>query len=326
MHALIAFSRPFTLVAPMLGVVSGALTAIASKHSARPEDAWSWDTFMLIAIASVAAALLNAASNGINQIYDLEIDRVNKPDRPLVTGALSLKAAYIFTIVMYVISVAMTWIVIPDPTLSWYERLTAPWYRHECFYFYLLAAIFTLIYSVPAFGRTKRLTYGANLTIAIPRGLMLKVAGWSVMASVMHIEPWFIGACFFLFLIGAASTKDFSDLEGDRQGGCNTLPNRFGVTRAAWMIAPTFILPWFLIPIGVYWAPDGETPVLSGDPILLNIFALSLILWGSYTVYLILRDPEALSRDENHPSWRQMYLMMFWAQIGFACAYLFRLS
>jgi len=29
------------------------------------------------------AAVLNGASNGINQIYDLAIDRVNKPKRPI---------------------------------------------------------------------------------------------------------------------------------------------------------------------------------------------------------------------------------------------------
>jgi hypothetical protein len=39
-------------------------------------------------------------------------------------------------------------------------------------------------------------------------------------------------------------------------------------------------------------------------------------------VYLILREPEALARTENHPSWTHMYLMMLTAQIGFAVAYL----
>ena len=47
-----------------------------------------------------------------------------------------------------------------------------------------------------------------------------------------------------------------------------------------------------------------------------------LTLWGIYTVYLLLRDPDELTRSENHPSWRHMYLMMMAAQIGFAVAYL----
>jgi hypothetical protein len=47
-----------------------------------------------------------------------------------------------------------------------------------------------------------------------------------------------------------------------------------------------------------------------------------LAVWGCYTVYLILRDPEDLAKVENHPSWTHMYLMMMAAQIGFAAAYL----
>ena len=90
----IKFSRPFTLIAPMLGVVSGALTAYGSAHSPYRNQPFRWEMFWLIAIASLAAGWLNAASNGVNQIYDLEIDRVNKPNRPLVDGSLSLRAAW----------------------------------------------------------------------------------------------------------------------------------------------------------------------------------------------------------------------------------------
>jgi len=321
MMKYVEFARPFTLIAPMLGVISGALTAWGSTYSPR-KGHFGWEEFGLIAVAALAAAILNAASNGVNQVYDLEIDRANKPNRPLVTGKLSHSQAMKFTIITYVVSVAMTWIVVPEPAYdNLWSLLTAPFSSHECIWFYFLAAIFTLMYSAPAFGRTKRLTFGANLTIAIPRGLMLKVAGWSVMASVWHVEPWYIGAIFFFFLIGAATTKDFSDMVGDKAGGCATLPNRFGVRRAAYMIAPCFVLPWLLIPLGLLIKPGG-VPILSGDFHLLMGLGLSLTLWGSYTVYLMLRDPDALSRVENHPSWKHMYLMMFWAQIGFALAYI----
>lgn len=323
MRVYLQFARPFTLIAPILGVVSGALTAYGSQHSLR--DSFGTTELWLVVIAALAAALLNAANNGINQIYDLEIDRINKPDRPLTSGAMSMKQAGWFTAILYVLSVAVTWIVVPHPDqVTWTDRLTAPFRYHECSWFYALAAMFTLIYSMPSLGRTKQRTWGANITIAIPRGWMLKVAGWSVLASIWHWEPWYIGFIFFLFLIGAASTKDFSDMEGDRQGNCNTLPIRYGVRKAAYIIAPCFVLPWLLIPVGVWIDTPGGTPLLSGDPILLYLFAASLIIWGSYTLYLILRDPEALSRVENHPSWKHMYLMMFWAQTGFALAYLFK--
>jgi len=324
MRRYIAFSRPFTLLAPMLGVVSGALTAWGSKHSLR--GGFGWEELALIAVASLAAGLLNAASNGANQYFDLEIDRINKPHRPLVTGALDAKGAMIFIVIAYLLSVSATWAVVPRPEYeTWAARLAAPIAHHECFFFYVVAAAFTLVYSAPAFGRTKRMTLGANLTMAIPRGLMLKVAGWSVLASIWHWEPWYIGLIFFLFVLGASSTKDFSDMEGDRLGGCNTLPIRFGVRRAAYMTAPFFVIPWLLIPLGLAIKPNGTEPLLTGDPVLLAVFAASLVVWGCYTVYLILRDPESLSRVENHPSWKHMYLMMAWAQVGFALSYLIRL-
>ena len=98
------------------------------------------------------------------------------------------------------------------------------------------------IYSVPPL-RTKRLGIWANVTIAIPRGVLLKVAGWSSVKTIVGLEPWYIGAIFGLFLLGASTTKDFADMEGDARGGCRTLPIIYGVRRAAWMISPSFVVP-----------------------------------------------------------------------------------
>ena len=41
-------------------------------------------------------------------------------------------------------------------------------------------------------------------------------------------------------------------MEGDRRGGCRTLPIVYGVRRAAWMISPSFVLPFLLINIGTF--------------------------------------------------------------------------
>ena len=76
-------------------------------------------------------------------------------------------------------------------------------------------SICTYIYSVPPL-RTKREGIWANVTIAIPRGVLLKVAGWSSVKTIVGLEPWYIGAIFGLFLLGASTTKDFADMEGTR--------------------------------------------------------------------------------------------------------------
>jgi 4-hydroxybenzoate polyprenyltransferase len=292
-------ARPFTLVAPALGFFSGALTAVG----AAPREVWTPSLLLFPFVGSLMAATLNGGNNALNQIYDLEIDRVNKPRRPLPSGRLTVAQAWGFTAITYALSLLLAWLV-------------APAGRHECFWLVLAAVVCTLLYSVPPF-RTKRLGVWANVTIAIPRGTLLKVAGWSSVKTIVGVEPWFIGAIFGLFLLGATTTKDFADMEGDRSGGCRTLPIQFGVRRAAWMISPSFVVPFLLIPIG------ARLGILTGRFWPLQTLGAVMTAYGIYVCYLMLRRPEELAVEENHVSWAHMYRMMFVAQIGFALAYLF---
>jgi 4-hydroxybenzoate polyprenyltransferase len=317
-------ARPFTLLPPLLGIVSGAVCAFGSVHNPDPDRRLTLSVLLTVALGSLCASFLNAASNALNQITDLEIDRVNKPKRPLVTGALSIPEAWRFTLLTYLLAIVPTWWVVVYPHVTWGDKLRAPLGDHQTFFIYLLGLLFTLVYSMPEFGRSKARGMLANLTIAIPRGCLLKVAGWAMVARVGYTEPWFIGGIFGLFLIGASSTKDFADIEGDRAGGCKTLPILHGPRKAAWIIAPFFVFPWLLLPVGAY-VRDPQNPahaILTGNPVLLAGLGVLLTLWGTYTVYLLLRDPDELTRSENHPSWKHMYLMMMAAQVGFALAYL----
>jgi 4-hydroxybenzoate polyprenyltransferase len=298
-RVLLEFSRPFTLVAPALGFASGAATAAG----AAPPESWSPALLIYPLIGLVMAAVLNAASNALNQIYDLEIDRINKPRRPLPSGKLSLQNAWAFTYITYAIALVLAWFVSPAG-------------RHECFWIVVVATIITILYSAPPF-RTKRLGIWANVTIAIPRGVLLKVAGWSAVKTIAGTEPWFIGAIFGLFLLGASTTKDFADMEGDARGGCRTLPIIYGVRRAAWMISPSFIVPFVMIAIGT------RARILTGTPALLYALSIVMTAYGAYVCYLMLRRPEDLAIEENHVSWAHMYRMMFVAQVGFALSYLF---
>ena len=311
----IALARPFTLLPPLLGIISGAVCAWGSAHNPDPSRRLTASVILTVALGSLCASFLNAASNAINQIYDLEIDRINKPSRPLVTGELSIPQAWRFTWIMYALAILPTWLVVVYPFTAWREKFFAPLSAHECFFIYIAGMIFTFVYSAPALGRTKRHAIGANLTIAIPRGCLLKVAGWTMVARAGTAEPWFIGAIFMVFLLGAASTKDFSDIEGDRAGGCRTLPIRYGVRNAAYMIAPFFVVPWLLMPLGT------RLGILTGNATFLVVLGIGLAVWGAYTAWLLVRNPDELTSTENHPSWRHMYLMMMAAQIGFALAY-----
>ena len=284
----IHLTRPFTLLAPTIGFLSGA--AIAARGMP-PAAAY---------IGAASAAILNAASNIINQYFDLEIDRINKPKRPLPSGRISIRAAWIFTILLYIASF-----------------VTAAMVNVQFLLIVLFTAVVTYAYSGPPF-RTKRWGILANLTIALPRGCLLMVAGWtSVRPDTMWTaEPWFIGMIFGLYVAGAATTKDFSDMKGDAEGGCRTLPIVYGVRNSAKIIAPFFVFPFLLMLVG------ASSGVLEGSKMILTLSGIALSVWGVYIAYLILRRPEELTLEANHVSWKHMYLMLVAGQVAFALAYI----
>lgn len=317
------YARPFTLLPPLLGMISGAITGIGALAAHAHMGFFEYlnsdgrlATFgWFILMGSLMAANLNAASNILNQLYDIENDRINKPNRPLPAGLVTERETIVLFCVLYALSLTAAWFVKPLHGDSLFAR--------ECFWIVLVAAIITYIYSAPPL-RTKRWGWAAQFTIAVPRGMLLKVCGWSCVAGVFaDVEPWYIGGIFFLFLLGAAATKDFADMKGDEAAGCITLPIKYGVRSAAYQISPFFIVPWLLLPLGVFLKRGDGTPVLSGHPTLLIGLGLLLAAYGCYTVYLILRNPDELATTENHPSWTHMYRMMMIAQVGFAAAYMF---
>lgn len=285
--------RPFTLLAPLIGFISGGVIARGATQAS-----WSLRMLLLMLIGALAAALLNAASNIINQIYDLQIDRVNKPTRPLPSGRIDLSATWKFTYLLYALSFLLALCV----NLNFFGIV-------------LFTAFVTYAYSGPPF-RTKRWGVLANFTIALPRGCLLMVAGWSAVASPWQWEPWTVGLVFGLFVLGAATTKDYADMRGDALYGCRTLPIMYGVRASAWITAPFFVVPFLFM----LWA--ALKGWLTGNLVWISALAALLSAWGVYIDWLILRKPEALATEANHVSWKHMYLMLIAAQVGLALAYL----
>jgi len=288
------FARPFTLIPPMTGIFSGALLGYGATRAAFNP--------LHIALAVLAAGILNAASNGLNQICDISNDRINKPHRPLPSRELTMPEAWFFTLVLYALALVMVAKV-----------------NRQTFAIYAVATLATVAYSAPP-ARLRRHPVGSNLTIALVRGGLLKVAGWAAVATVLtSLEPWYIGSIYFLFLLGATTTKDFADIEGDRAAGCITLPVKYGAATSARIITPSFIMPWLMLPFGV------EFHILSGDRTAILALSALMLAWGTYVARLLNKDPQALlTEGENHPSWRQMYWMMMVGHLGLAGAYLIR--
>ena len=292
--AVVGLVRPFTMLAPVLGVLTGATTAAARLHLPWP--------FVGAGLAVAAALLANAASNAWNQAYDADIDRVNKPTRPIPSGQATVRGALVLGHACAVASLLVGGLHAIVSGQPWFLACVA------------VGVLATWIYSAPPL-RTKQRTFGANLTIAIPRGLLVPVAGWAVTAVPSTFEPFALGLVPGLFVLGAASTKDFADVEGDRAHGCKTLPIVLGPARAARIVAPFLALPFLLYPVlsalGAIARPFGAW---------LGV-GLALAALGGLTAKALLADPASLATERNHPAWRGMYLLMLANQLAVAAVY-----
>ncbi|MHC4931858.1 MAG: UbiA family prenyltransferase, partial [Planctomycetota bacterium] len=145
------FLRPATLPAPVAGVIGGAIAAAGG---------WPQSTATLL-IAAASALLLTGASNGINQIADIETDRLNRPERPLPSGAMGAGRAWLLVSLLFACALVLAALV--NPPYFACVAITIP---------------VTAAYSLPPV-RTKRVPLLANATIATPRGLLLVLAGWA---------------------------------------------------------------------------------------------------------------------------------------------------
>jgi 4-hydroxybenzoate polyprenyltransferase len=289
-HALVALSRPFTLLAPAVGVTCGALAASGATGLDLPVDR--------VTLGVLAALVATAASNAWNQVFDLELDRINKPERPLVRGSLTSGTALRCGHLLAVFAVALA-------AFSGVAYLAC----------LLIGLSATWIYSAPPL-RLRRFMLPALFTIAIPRGLLVPVAGWSLVAPVLQPEPWALGLVTGLFVLGAAATKDFADMEGDKQGGCVSLPIRLGPKGAAWAVAPFLLLPFLLFPV------LARLGLLTPPTRALDTLGYSLAAAGLVVAFLLVRDPQRLARrGENHPAWAGMYLLLLGTFVGIAITY-----
>jgi len=146
----------------------------------------------------------------------------------------------------------------------------------------------------------------------MPRAFLMSWDAAQTRWTKMYKGQRYTVACSVL---GAATTKDYADMEGDRAGGCITLPLRFGVEKSVNIVAPFLVLPWLALGFAT------TRGFLHGNHFVLFWGSFVLAVFGMRTVRLLIRDPQALTGKSTHPSWVLMYLMMVLSQIVAALAY-----
>ncbi|MEW5760652.1 MAG: UbiA family prenyltransferase [Candidatus Thermoplasmatota archaeon] len=281
--------RPFTLIAPIIGGTSAALMGASYGN---------FKNFSILELVYGVGtlAIVNMASNCLNAAYDADIDRINKPYRPIPLGFVSEDEARAFAIFLYILIIWRT------------AAFANFWFA----FFVLLLVLLTILYSLPPIRLKKRLLI-SNFSIASGRGLFGFVGAWCIFSSPFSPIPWVVGLILFIYLSGTITTKDFTDIEGDKKYKIRTIPVVYGMRTAVTVSAVFFILPFPLIALTVMF--DLLKPEVN--------YLLVLIGFAFYIIYL-LKDFQ-FQQDvifENTPVWKHMYLLLVALQIGFAVIYI----
>jgi geranylgeranylglycerol-phosphate geranylgeranyltransferase len=219
----------------------------------------SVESWWKVLLACVSASFISAGGNSINDVYDLDIDRINKPYRPLVEGRISPSSALLFSIVLFCSGVF----------LSFWIRLVSV----------LVAVVVALLLIVYSTALKKRLLWG-NLTVALVSGCAFIYGGLATHDFRLSLIP---AGFAFLFHLGREIMKDIEDLKGDSSRGASTLPIRVGVAGSLVFCSLVFLL---LI-------------ILTGLPYVLQVFShlyLLIVIPGVdliliYVIWSMWRDP-----------------------------------
>jgi 4-hydroxybenzoate polyprenyltransferase len=317
-RGIVDLIRPFTLLAPLIGGICGGLMGWASVHP-YPQTPLPFlfinehipyiqyhPGFLELLIGVSTLIILNAASNSINGVYDAEIDKINKPYRPIPSGVITKNEARAVAWILYAIVLLRAGLLLRSELSNW------------AFTFFVIIIMFiTIIYSVPPI-RLKRRLWVSNITIAFARGLLGFVAAWSLFGDPFtDLTPWIIGGVMMIFLIGAITSKDFTDIMGDKVHNINTLPVVYGIRKSAIISGPFFIIPFFLILLGS----------MAGILRLARFWLVLLAIWG--VLIAILMQKVATKEEklfENSIVWVNMYLFLMAMQVFFAATYVFDLN
>jgi len=284
--AYIELVRPFTLLAPI--IVSICIMIASYKYNQNTNDIAN--LFLTIILpASLSLAILNGASNVLNQITDLKSDKISKPYRPICKGIVSKKEASIITLLLYTVSVSLAFFINPAFLV-----------------FILLITLFTVTYSIKP--RCKDILFINQLWVGIPRGLLGILASWSVFGNALETLPLTIGILAMVFLIGGSITKDITDSDADKKTGTKTLVNTYGIKQSALMVFPFMFFPFAFIPILI------DSGILAPQFFILTFLSIP----SAYIFYLMIKDSKKQRRLENTPSWSLMYITYFFLAIGFS--------
>ena len=193
--------RPVNCLITFFAIVVGGLICTGDNHIASE-----------LFLAAFIGFLITAAGNSINDIIDIDIDRINRPQRPLPSLKLTIRQAWIWFVFLLTTSLILSLLI-----------------NYLAFLIVLLSNALLILYSYSV----KRVPIFGNIVISFLTAYAFIFGGM----VVGNVRGAFIPAIFaFLINLIREVVKDMEDVEGDKLVGVNTFPITFGSKASKYVV------------------------------------------------------------------------------------------
>lgn len=234
----------------ILMTMIGVAFYLIKSNSFQKVDFHYLDYFLLI----FSTMIIAAAGNVINDYFDVKADRINKPEKVIISKFMKPRWAILwhwtFNLVAFLIAVYLS---------VKYETLIFV-------FVHLLSINLLWFYSV----QLKRKLVISNLIIAFLTALVPLLSVWffkvlnesSIPFSPYREESWstylnysfvyFLAICAFIQNFAREINKDIHDIQGDLVNHVKSLPMKIGKEKAAYLTIILIQIPLILFIFGYY--------------------------------------------------------------------------
>jgi geranylgeranylglycerol-phosphate geranylgeranyltransferase len=187
-------------------------------------------TSPLLPYTALVVLCFAGASNILNDVLDIHIDEINRPNRVLTSGRLQIREALLLMSILYALGIIATSYLYPMG-----QQIA------------LALVLPLLVLYTPLF---KRLPFIGNLVVGSILGLVFLFSEGSLTGNV---DKMWIPFCLGTSLSTIRElVKDAADMEGDAISDLQTFPRKYGLIATLWLLRILTIclcfgasIPWF---------------------------------------------------------------------------------
>jgi geranylgeranylglycerol-phosphate geranylgeranyltransferase len=209
--------------------------------------------------------LVTAGGNTINDYFDTEIDRINRPDRPIPAGEVRPELAWNAAFALFAAGVLLS-------VFTNFLRMA-------------IAVFNSMLLALYAY-RMKRSVFAGNMAVAYLSGSIFLFGGaYLGPEGALRVAP--IAIITFFAMISRELLKAAEDLRGDAASGAATVPVRFGIRATVLfsILAAIFAIAASIYPF-VWW----------GIPYLIGITPVDAVILAAVLLPVRCQDPECVRR------------------------------